>query len=93
MIKYLVALSLVGLAIFSLLGVAVIASPGFAPQVEARETVALAKGDLAKRDRIDIRPVAGNCSQQVWPNFETACLHQSESGVMLREARLVTARR
>ena len=66
----------------------VIALPGFAPQVEARETVA-----LAKADRLDIRPVARNCIQQVWPNFERSCLRHSESGLVVREARLVTARR
>jgi hypothetical protein len=80
--------SLTALAIFGLLGAAVVALPGFAPRVEAGETVA-----LAKAGRVDIRPVARNCSQQVWPNFDTSCLRNSESGVMIREARLVTARR
>jgi hypothetical protein len=80
--------SLAALAIFALLGAFVIALPGFAPPLEARETMA-----LAKANRIDIRPVAGNCSQQVWPNFDGACLRHSESGVLVREARLVTARR
>ena len=80
--------SFVALAIFGLLGAAVVALPGFAPQVEAREP-----GGLAKGDRLDIQPVARNCSQQVWPNFDSSCLRASESGVMIREARLVTARR
>jgi hypothetical protein len=80
--------SLTALAIFGLLGAAVVAVPGFAPRVEAGETVALAKGD-----RLDIRPAAQNCLQQVWPHFDTSCLRNSESGVMIREARLVTARR
>jgi hypothetical protein len=80
--------SLTALAIFGLLGAVVVALPGFAPQVEAREGVALAKGD-----RLDIRPVARNFSQQAWPNFEASCLRNSESGVMIREVRLVTARR
>jgi len=48
--------SLTGLAIFGLLGTAVVALPGFAPRVEARETVA-----LAKADRLDVR----NCSQRL----------------------------
>ena len=69
--------SLTALAIFGLLGAAVVALPGFAPQVEA----------------LDIRSVARNCSQQVWPNFEASCLRNSESGVMIREVSLVTARR
>ena len=39
--------------------------PGFAPQVEASVPQALAKGD-----RLDIRTVGKDCSQQAWPNFE-----------------------
>jgi hypothetical protein len=80
--------SLAALAIFALLGVSVIALPGFAPQVEAHETAA-----LAKTDRLEIRPVARDCTQQVWPNFDGACLRHTESGLVVREARLVTARR
>ena len=80
--------SLTALAILGLLGAAVVALPGFAPQLEAGETVALAKGD-----RLDIRSVARNCSQQLWPNFNARCLHSGESGVVIREVRLVTARR
>jgi hypothetical protein len=78
--------SLTALAIFALLGASVVALPGFAPQVEASEAVA-----LAKADRLDIRPAARNCSQQVWPNFDASCLRKGE--VTVREARLVTARR
>jgi hypothetical protein len=78
--------SLAVLAIFAILGASVIALPGFAPQVEASETVA-----LAKADRLDVRSIAPNCSQQVWPNFDASCLRKGE--VMVREARLVTARR
>jgi hypothetical protein len=80
--------SLTALAIFALLGAAVVAPPGFAPQVEARESVG-----LAKADRLAIRQVARNCSQQVWPSFDTPCLRNSEPGVMMREVRLVTAGR
>ena len=69
------------------LGAAVVVLPGFAPQVEAGETVALAKGD-----RLDIRPVVRNCPQQVWPNFEASCLLNGQSGALIQEvARLVTA--
>ena len=78
--------SLTALAIFAILGASVIALPGFAPQVEASETAALAKGD-----RLEVRAIAQNCSQQVWPNFDASCLRKGE--VMVREARLVTARR
>jgi hypothetical protein len=78
--------SLAALAIFAILGASVIALPGFAPRVEARETAALAKGD-----RLEVRTVAQKCSQQVWPDFDASCLRKGD--VMIREARLVTARR
>ena len=62
--------------------------PGFAPQVEASVPQALAKGD-----RLDIRTVGKDCSQQAWPNFEASCLRAAGSKSMVREARLVTADR
>jgi hypothetical protein len=79
--------SLTALAIFGLLGAAVVALPDFAPPLEAGDTIALAKGGHA-----DVEPVAQNCLKQVWPDFETSCLRNSETGVMIRQARLVTAR-
>jgi hypothetical protein len=80
--------SLIAFAMFALLGVSVMALPGFAPQVKARETVA-----LAKADRLASHPVARNCLGQVWPDFEASCLRRGESDVRVHEARLVTARR
>jgi hypothetical protein len=62
--------------------------PGFAPQVEASVPQALAKGD-----RLDIRTVGKDCSQQAWPNFEASCLRTAGSRSMVKEARLVTADR
>jgi hypothetical protein len=63
--------------------------PGFAPQVEASVPVALAKGD-----RLDIRPVGRDCSQQAWPNFEASCLRSANAKTStIREARLVSAER
>ena len=80
--------SLSALAILGFMGAAVIALPGFAPQVEARETVALVKGD-----RLPVWRVDGNCSQQVWPDFQASCLRKGNSGAIVRQARLVTTRR
>ncbi len=74
------------LAVFGLLGAAVIALPGFAPRVAAGEASV-----LAKSDRLELLTVARNCSQQVWPHFDAQCLHGGEA--MVREVRLVTARR
>ena len=48
---------------------------------------------LAKADRLDIRPVGRDCSQQAWPNFEASCLRTAGSKTMVKEARLVTAER
>ena len=63
--------------------------PGFAPTtVEASVPQALAKGD-----RLDIRTVGKDCSQQAWPNFEASCLRAAGSKLVVKEARLVTADR
>ena len=63
--------------------------PGFAPQVEASVPHV-----LAKADRLDIRPIGRDCSQQAWPNFEASCLRVAGTKTMaIREARLVSADR
>jgi hypothetical protein len=80
--------SISALAIFSLLGAAVIALPGFAPAVKADEVVA-----LAKADRLVRHPIAGNCASQIWPNIASSCLRDATATEVVREARLVTARR
>jgi hypothetical protein len=79
--------SFAALVIFALLGASVIALPGFAPNVEAREAAVLAKGD-----RMQIKEVAVNCSKAVWPDLPASCLQSGTRGKIL-EARLVTARR
>ena len=49
---------------------------------------------LAKADRLDIRPVGRDCSQQAWPNFEASCLRVAGTkATNIRQARLVTADR
>jgi hypothetical protein len=78
--------SLTSLAVFGLLGAAVIALPGFAPQVAVSGTSV-----VPKSDRLELPTVARSCSQQVWPSFDAQCLHSDEA--MVREVRLVTARR
>jgi hypothetical protein len=62
--------------------------PGFAPSVEAS-----VPQPLAKADRLDIRTIGRDCSQQAWPNFEASCLRRAGTKVNVREARLVTADR
>ena len=80
------ALCAVAVAAFIAAGLTVL--PGFAPQVEASVPQALAKGD-----RLDIRPLGPDCSQQAWPNFEASCLRAVGTRTAVREARRVTADR
>ncbi len=85
MIKAVLALS-----IAAFVAAALALLPGFAPEVEASVPHVLAKGD-----RLDIRPLGRDCSQQAWPNFEISCLRVAGSSaqVPIRHARLVTADR
>jgi hypothetical protein len=76
------------IAIAAFVAIALSALPGFAPQVEASEPQVLAKGD-----RLDVRNLGRNCSQQAWPNFEASCLRVAGSKAVIREARLVIAGR
>jgi hypothetical protein len=79
--------SLTALGILALLGASVIALPGFAPKAE----IGVAD-TLAKADRLEVRSLAENCIKQVWPDFATACLRNSNSAIIV-QARLVTASR
>ena len=80
------ALSVVTVAAFTAAAPTVL--PGFAPTVEASVPQA-----LAKADRLDIRVVGKDCSQQAWPNFEASCLRAAGSKMLIRDARLVSADR
>lgn len=80
--------SLSALAIFLALGAAVIALPGFAPEVAAGEGTVLSKGD-----RLELRAIDPECARQVWPNFVAPCLRDHGSREKISEARLVTAQR
>jgi hypothetical protein len=53
---------------------AFVATLSLSAQVEAR-------GSLpgTKADRADIRPLAGQCSQNAWPYFEAACLRDTRN--------------
>ncbi|MET4230122.1 hypothetical protein HAP41_0000024205 [Bradyrhizobium barranii subsp. apii] len=75
-------------AIAAFVAAALTVLPGFAPSVEAS-----VPQPLAKSDRLDIRTVGKDCSQQAWPNFEASCLRQAGTKANIREARLVTADR
>ncbi len=76
------------IAFAALIATALTILPGFAPTVEASVPQA-----LAKSDRLDIRTVGKDCSQQAWPNFEASCLRAAGTKNVIREARLVSANR
>lgn len=78
------ALSAIAVAAFVAAALTVL--PGFAPQVEASTPHVLAKGD-----RLDVRPVGRDCSEQAWPNFEASCLRTAGTKTTVVQARLVTA--
>jgi hypothetical protein len=80
--------TLSAVAVAAFIAAALTVLPGFAPQVEASVPQA-----LAKADRLDVRPVGTDCSQQAWPNFEASCLRKAGTKSTVREARLVTANR
>jgi hypothetical protein len=77
------------IAVAAIVAAAITILPGFALQVEASVPAA-----LAKSDRLDVRPVGRDCSQQAWPNFEASCLRSASSkAAPVREVRLVSAER
>jgi hypothetical protein len=76
------------IAIAACIAAALAVLPGFAPSVEAS-----VPRPLAKADRLDIRPIGADCSQQNWPRFEASCLRTAGTRTIVREARLVTADR
>jgi hypothetical protein len=80
--------ALSAIAIASCVAAALTLLPGFAPTVEASVPQPLAKGD-----RLDIRTIGRDCSQQAWPNFEASCMRRAGTKSNVREARLVTANR
>ena len=75
-------------AIAAFVAAALTVLPGFAPTVEAS-----VPQPLAKSDRLDIRTIGKDCSQQAWPNFEASCLRRAGTKANIREVRLVTADR
>ena len=80
--------ALSAVAVAACVAAALTVLPGFAPQVEASVPHA-----LAKSDRLDIRPIGRDCSEQAWPNFEASCLRTAGTRTNVRQARLVTADR
>jgi hypothetical protein len=63
--------------------------PGASDQVVASAPVHSGKGD-----RIDIRPLGIDCSEQAWPYFEAGCIRDRRMALgQAKPARIVTADR
>ena len=62
--------TLSAIAISAFIAAALFVLPGFAPQLEAGEPVA-----VQKSSRLDILIVDKDCAKQNWPNFSRSCLH------------------
>jgi hypothetical protein len=77
--------ALSAIAIFAFVAAAVTVLPGFAPQLEAGEPVA-----LQKSKRLDIHTIDRDCTEQTWPNFSASCLRGSGAEL---EPRLVSTNR
>lgn len=80
--------ALSAIAIATCVATALSLLPGFAPTVEAS-----VPQPLAKSDRLDIKTIGRDCSQQAWPNFEASCLRRAGTKADVRVARFVTADR
>jgi hypothetical protein len=63
--------------------------PSFSDRV-----VASAPIHAGKSDRLDIRPLGAQCSEQAWPYFEAHCLRDKRAVMgQAKPARIVTADR
>lgn len=63
--------------------------PGASDRVVASTPLNAGKGD-----RLDIRPLGTQCSEQAWPYFEASCLRDRRAALgQAKAARIVTADR
>jgi hypothetical protein len=63
--------------------------PGTSDRVSASAPLNSGKGD-----RLDIRPLGTQCSEQAWPYFEASCLRDRRMALgRANEARIVTTDR
>ena len=76
------------LVLLTVLGAWITALPGFSLPAKANEAEA-----SVKADRLPVHSAAGACLGQVWPNFSVSCMHKTGTRSLVKEARLVTARR
>ena len=84
-----VSRTLSAIIVAALVAGAVTIIPGASDQVSASAPLNSGKGD-----RLDVRPVNANCSQQVWPHYDAACLKDVRQPMSRAKAvRIVTTDR
>lgn len=81
--------SVSAIALAALIAGAVTVLPNFSDKVAASSPMNSGKGD-----RLDIRPLGIQCSEQAWPHFEADCLRDKRAAMgKAKPARVVTADR
>jgi hypothetical protein len=86
-IRFLPSISAVIFA--AVVAAAFIVMPGSSDRVSASAPLNSGKGD-----RLDIRPLGIQCSEQAWPYFEASCLRDRRMALgRANEARIVTTDR
>ena len=77
------------IALAALIAGAVTVLPSFSGKVVASAPLHSGKGD-----RLDIRPLGPQCSEQAWPYFEANCLRDNRTTMgQAKPARIITADR
>jgi hypothetical protein len=77
------------LALAGLIAGAVTVMPGASDKVVASSPLNSGKGD-----RLDIRPIGAQCSEQAWPYFEAGCMRDRRVAMgQAKTVRIVTADR
>ena len=82
--------SISAIALAALIAGAITVLPSFSASVVASAPLHSGKGD-----RLDVRPLGSQCSEQAWPYFEAKCLRDNRValGKVGTTARIVTADR
>jgi hypothetical protein len=81
--------SISAIALAALIASALTILPSFSNPVVASAPIHPDKGD-----RLDIRPLGSQCSEQAWPYFEANCLRDTRTTMgQAKPARIVTADR
>jgi len=67
----------------------VLAIPGFSPEADASTPP-----QVVKSDRLDIRPIGKDCTQQAWPYYETGCMRDRKQAMsQARTVRVISTDR